>query len=253
MMRRIVAIARWTLVEMMRERVLYVVVLFAAVLVASSAVLTPLAPGAQRKVVIDFGLAAIDLLGVLVILLSGSTLIRREMDRRSLDVLLAKPLSRLEYLLGKCLGLVGTLLLLVAGMLLLFIVVLEVTGFGFEPRYLYAILGSTLQILVIASIAVLFSTFTSPTLGALFTLGLFVAGSLVEHVLDMAAGGPSAVLLERLRWFVPAVSLFNFRADVLYGLPIGSDRLLAASSYAVLYAMTALYLASLIFRRRDLR
>jgi len=187
---------------MLRERVLYVVVLFAGLLVTSSAVLTPLAPGAQRKVVIDFGLASIDLLGVLVILLSGASLIRREMDRRSLDVLLSKPLTRLEYLLGKCLGLVGTLFILIAAMLGLFVLVMELTGFGFELRYLYAVLGSALTVIVVASIVLLFSTFTSPTLAALFTLGLFVAGSLVEQVLQMSAGSPSGELLQHLRWLL---------------------------------------------------
>jgi ABC-type transport system involved in multi-copper enzyme maturation permease subunit len=227
--------------------------MFAGLLVASSAILTPLTPGAQRKVVVDFGLAAIDLLGVLVILLSGSTLIRREMDRRSLDVLLVKPMSRLEYLVGKCLGLVGSLLCLILGMLALFVVVLEVTGFGFEMRYLVAILGTVLEVLVIASIAVLFSTFTSPTLGALFTLGLFVAGSLMEHVLQMSVGSPSAALLQHMRWLVPAVSLFNFRTEVLHAIPISLDRVLAAISYALLYSLTLLYAASLIFRKRDMR
>lgn len=253
MLQRVCAVAWWTAVEMLRERVMYVVVMFAALLVASSAILTPLTPGAQRKVVIDFGLAAIDLLGILIILLSGSALIRRDMDRRSLDVLLVKPMTRLEYLLGKCLGLVGSLLVLISGMLALFVVVMEVTGFGFEMRYMYAILGTVLEVLVIASIAVLFSTFTSPTLGALFTLGLFVAGSLVEHVLQMSAGSPSAELLQRLRWFVPAVSLFNFRSEVLHAIPISLDRVLAAASYAILYSLTLLYAASLIFRKRDLR
>jgi Cu-processing system permease protein len=253
MLRRIGSVARWTIVEMLRERVLYVVVMFAGLLVASSAVLSPLAPGAQRKVVIDFGLASIDLLGVLVILLSGSTLIRREMDRRSLDVLLTKPLTRLEYLLGKCLGLVGSLSILIVVMLGLFALVMEITGFGFEARYLYAVLGSVLTVLVVASIVVLFSTFTSPTLAALFTLGLFVAGSLMEHVLEMSAGSPSEALLQRLRWLIPAISVFNFRSDVLFGVPISADRLLAACSYAILYSMTTLYFASLVFRKRDLR
>ena len=65
MLQRVWTIARWTLVELLRERVLYVVLLFIAVLVGSSAVMSPLAPGAQKKVVVDLGLAGIETLGIL--------------------------------------------------------------------------------------------------------------------------------------------------------------------------------------------
>jgi len=253
MLFRIWTMAYWTAVEMLRERVLYVVLLFVVLLVASSSILTPLAPGAQRKVVIDFGLAAIDILSVLVILLSGATLIRRDIDRRCLDVLLARPLSRLEYLFGKCLGVVITLAILMTVMTGIFALTLQTSGFGWEWSYLQAILASVLQTLVVASLAVLFSTFTSPTLAALFTLALFVAGHLTESILKMAAGSASAAALERLTWLVPALGLFNLRGDVVYGVDVPLQRLLVIAAYAGLYAVTALYASALVFRRRDLR
>jgi len=253
MMGRAITIGRYTMLEMLRERVLYVVLLFAAVLVASSTVLTPLAPGAQQKVVVDLGLAAIDTLGILVILLSGSSLVRREMDRRSLDILLTKPITRLEYLAGKWLGLVATLLVLTMGMTLILASSLEVCGFGWKARYLEAILGSSLQMLVIASIAVLFSTFTSPTLAALFTLALFVGGSLSEGMLRTVHAQGGNAILEWLSLGLPSLGLFNLRGQAVHGISIGSDHFAIAASYALLYATTALYLAAQLFRRRDFR
>lgn len=253
MLQRVCTLARWTCVEMLRERVLYVVLLFIVALVASSSILTALAPGAQRKVVVDFGLAAIDILGVLVILLSGAALVRRDIERRALDVLLARPLSRLEYLFGKCLGMVATLLCLLVVMTGIFALSLQTSGFGWKATYLWAIAGSALQLVVLSSIAVLFSTFTSPTLSALFTLALFVAGNLSQSILKFAAGSASAVALEKLTWLVPALGLFNLRGDVVYDVEIGFGRIWNILAYALLYAFTALYAASLIFRRRDFR
>jgi len=130
---RVVTLARWTLVEALRERILYVVLVFVGVLVASSCVLTPLAPGAQRKVVIDFGLACMDIVGVLVILLTGCGLVRREIERRSLEIILTRPVSRLEYLIGKWLGLVATLVVLVAVMSVAFAIMLRVSGVTLRP------------------------------------------------------------------------------------------------------------------------
>jgi ABC-type transport system involved in multi-copper enzyme maturation permease subunit len=253
MMRRILALARWTTVEMLRERILYVVLLFAVVLVASSCVLTPLAPGAQRKVVADFGLASIDLLGVLVILLSGAALVRREIDRRSLDVILCRPVSRLEYLLGKCLGLMATLVVLVAAMTLVLALTLAISGFGWHMVYLKAIAATVLGLLVIASLAVLFSTFTSPTLAALFTLALFAAGNLTDTVVRLSGDATLHQLVRASRVVVPALGLFNLRAAVVHGLPVPAAQLVAATAYALAYSLAVLYVASLVFRRRELR
>jgi ABC-type transport system involved in multi-copper enzyme maturation permease subunit len=106
--------------------------------------------------------------------------VRREIERRTLDVILARPVSRLEYLMGKCLGLVATLAVLIVAMTVILALTLQLTGFGWQPRYLIAIGATGLELLVMASLAVLFSTVTSPTLAALFTLGLFAAGHLAE-------------------------------------------------------------------------
>lgn len=253
MMRRILTLARWTAVEMLRERILYVVLLFAAVLVGSSCVLTPLAPGAQRKVVADFGLASLDLLAVLVVLLSGCSLLRREIERRTLDVILTRPVSRLEYLVGKCLGLVATLAVLLVAMTAVLAAMLALSGFGWKAAYLQAIFASALGLVVVASLAVFFSTFTSPTLAALFTLALFAAGHLSETVLRLAGTGAAGGVVAAVRWCVPALGLFDLRGEVVHGVPVPEGQLAAAAAYALLYALTVLYLASLVFRRRELR
>lgn len=253
MLSRLWTLVRWTAVEALRERILYIVLLFAVVLVTSSCILTPLAPGAQRKVVADFGLACIDALGVLVVLLSGAGLVRREIERRTLEIILTRPVTRLEYLIGKCLGLVATLCVLVVAMTAVFAVTLRVSGFGWHNGYLLAVGATALELLVVASLAVLFSTFTSPTLASLFTLGLFAAGHLAETVMRLSGAGVLQNVVRASRVLVPALGLFDLRAEVVHGVQVPHTQLVAAFAYALLYALTALYVASLVFRRRELR
>jgi len=253
MLSRIVTLARFTLVEALRERILYVVLLFIGVLVASSCVLTPLAPGAQRKVVIDFGLACIDVLGVLVVLLSGCGLVRREIERRSLEVILTRPVSRFEYLIGKWLGLVVTLAVLVAIMSVTFAVMLHVSGVAWRVDFALAIVGSLLGLVVVASLAVLFSTFTSPTLAAFFTLALFAAGHLQDTIVRLAGDPALARVAAVVRWLVPGLSVFDIRTEVVHNVHVPGAQLAGGVAYALLYATATLYLASLLFRRRELK
>lgn len=252
-MYRVLTIARWTVTELLRERILYVALLFVVVLVAGSCVLTPLAPGAQRKVVADFGLASIDILGVLVILLSGCGLVRREIERRSLEVLLCKPLSRLEYLLGKCLGLFSTLCALVLVMTVLFAFMALVSGFGWRMQFLWAIAATLFELLIVASLAVLFSVLTSPTLAALFTLALFAAGHLQDTIVRLAHNDTVDRISNAVRWLVPSLEVFDVRAEVVYGVAIPHGQVVGGAAYAALYAVTAVFLASVVFRRKELK
>ena len=253
MLRRTWILARWTLTELLRERVLYIALLFVGLLVVGSSVLTPLAPGAQRKVVADFALASIDALGVLVIVLSGCGLVRRDIERRSLDVLLCKPVSRLEYLVGKCLGLFASLAALVVLMTVLFFVVVRATGGIFAPAYSWAIVATLLELLVMASIAVFFSTVTSPMLAAFFTLALFAAGHLQETLVRLANNPTISDIAAMVRWLVPALDLYDVRAEVVHGVHIPPGQLEGGAAYAAAYALSALYLASLVFRRKELK
>ncbi len=253
MLWRVLVLARWTLTEALRERILYVVLLFVGVLVAGSCVLTPLAPGAQGKVVADFGLACIDALGVLVILLSGCGLVRRDIERRTLEAVLCRPVTRLEYLAGKCLGLFATLCVLVAVMTAVFALLVHVSGFRWGPEYLQAIGATLLGLLIVASLAVLFSTFTSPTLAAFFTLALFAAGHLQETILRLAHSSALDRVAGVVRWLVPPLSLYDVRSAAVYGVAIPPGQFVAGAAYAALYAVTALTLAALLFQRKELK
>src|SRR5262245_25247460 len=104
-LRRVAAVAANTFRESVRERVLYNLVLFAVLMTLSSLLLGQLSVRQDEKIVKDLGLASIDVFGTLIAMFIGVGLIRKEIERRSLYPLLAKPLSRAEFLLGHVLGL----------------------------------------------------------------------------------------------------------------------------------------------------
>jgi len=115
-MRRALAITRNTVREVLRERVVLVLGLFGLALAVGAQGLSPLALGEGRRIVIDFGLAGASLLATLLAIFLGSTLLHKELDRRTIYAVMAKPIRREEFLLGKFLGLWATTGLLLAGM-----------------------------------------------------------------------------------------------------------------------------------------
>lgn len=256
MVARVAAVARSTFLESVRDRVFYLLALFGLVLIGSSTVLSPLTIGAQAKIVLDVGLAALLLFGLLVAVLVGSNMVRKEIDRRTITTILAKPVGRREYLLGKYCGLSLTLTVMVAGMLLLLLVGIAVTPAEFSPRLLAAAYLTLLELLLINAAVLLFSTFVSPALSASFTLALFGIGHLSQDLLEFGrvVGGEGQARLARLAYhLVPDLEIFNVRGAVVHGDPVAATHVLLASVYALCWVGLLVLAAGSIFSRRELR
>src|SRR5713101_3262266 len=175
---RINAIALNTFREAIRNRILYVLLVFAVVMISFSQILSLLTVGSEEKIIKDFGLASIDVFGVLTSVFIGVGLVSREIERRTVYTLLAKPIHRFEFVLGKYGGLVITLLVNTTVMALWFFLVLALKGM-FDPRLVLAVLLLYLQFLLITAIAVFFSCLSSPILSSVLTLALYVIGHLL--------------------------------------------------------------------------
>lgn len=255
-MTRVAAVAQSTFRETVRDRIFYLVGLFGLVLVGSSAVLSPLTIGAQGKIVLDVGLGSLLLFGLLVAVMVGSTMVRKEIDRRTITTILAKPVGRREYLLGKYCGLSLTLTVMVGMMLLVFLAAIALTPAEFSPRLLAAVYLVLLELLLLNAAVLLFSTFVSPTLAAVFTLALFGVGHLSEDILEFGRvmGGSWQARLSSLLYHVlPNLEVFNVRGAVVHGDAVATSHLLLATVYAVGYGGLLVILAGAIFRRRELR
>ncbi len=170
MIERIGALALSTFRETVRDRIFYLVAVFGFVMLASTAVLSPLNVGAQGKIMSDVGLASMVLFGLVVSVFVGSAMVRKEMDKGTIVTILAKPVGRREYILGKFLGLNLTLVSMLAVMGLVFLLMLFLAPGTFSFRFLNAFYLSFLELMLLNAVVIFFSTCVSPILAAVFTL-----------------------------------------------------------------------------------
>ena len=255
-MTRLGAIARNTVREVARERVVLVLGLFGLGLVASSQVLAPLALGEGRKVVTDFGLAGASILATLLAIVLGSSLLHKELDRRTIYAVMAKPLRRSEFLLGKFAGLWASAASLFAAMIAMTLALVALR-YGAAPWH---VLGSFVlslsELFIVTAVVVFFSSFTTPMLTAFFTAATLLAGHFAEDLHYFGTHGASAwiaAVTESAYWLLPHLELFNARGLAAHGIPVDGARLAFAGAYAALYAGALLVAASAIFERREFR
>jgi ABC-type transport system involved in multi-copper enzyme maturation permease subunit len=251
---KIGAIAGITFKEAKRDRILYLLFFFAAVGIVASRVLAVLTVGDRIKIIKDVGLASISIFGVLMAILIGTGLVYKEIDKKTIYTLLAKPLHRAEFILGKFLGLVLTLFVMTAAMTVIFLAIVYAHTLKVETGLLVAVVYIFLELVLITAVAILFSSFSTPILSSLFALGFYLIGHLswgLELILKKMQPGSGRSLARALSMILPDLENFNFKTEVVHGLPIPPGIPLSAFFYGVCYTAFILGLAVLIFRRRD--
>jgi ABC-type transport system involved in multi-copper enzyme maturation permease subunit len=250
---RLLAVAGNTFRETVRERVLYNLVFFALVMTAAGLLLAQLSIRQEEKIIKDIGLAAMELFGTLIAVFIGVGLVSKEIERRSLYPLLAKPLTRDELYLGKFAGLCFTLLVNVSVMTGGLYLTLLATGKRADPLLLAAVYPILLGLTLVVAVAMLFSTLTSSTLAAVLTVGVVIAGrfaDVVRNLREVAPGVP-AWLVQVIYGILPNFRNFDYKDRVAYGDPVPTAVLGFASLYAAAYVTILLALGLLSFRSRD--
>lgn len=250
---RVAAVAANTFRETVRERVLYNLLVFAILMILSGLFLGQLSIYQEKKIVQDLGLAAMELFGNLIAAFIGVGLVSKEIERRSLYPLLAKPLSREELLLGKFLGLAYTLFVNLAVMTAGLYGTLFLTQARLNPHLLKAVYAMYLSLLLVVALALLLSTLASSTFAAVGTLCLMIAGrytDVVQNMRDVAPHTPRW-LVEGLYHVLPNLRSFDLKDHVVYGDPVTPVMLGWITAYAFSYVVVVLGLATLAFRSRD--
>ena len=255
---RIASIAFNTFREAVRDRVLYNLIVFALLLVGSALLFGQISIGIERIVLVNLGLTAVSLFGMVIAIFIGIGLVSKEIDKRTLYTVLARPVRRWEFILGKFCGLVGTLVVNTFFMALGFFAALlyQVGHFGRTDVYLLvAIYFIILSFVVVTSLALLFSSFSSPLLSAVFAFSLFVIGTFAEDLRSFAAmaHGLTRWLAGGLAYLVPNFAALNVIGSVAHSQPVSGTLILYNTLYAMVYAAAALAGAGLIFERRNLK
>ena len=258
-MNRVLNVAHNTFREAVRDRVLYNLVLFALLMIASAVLAGQISMDIETVVMVSLGLSAISLIGLLIAVSTGVGLVSKEIDKRTLHALLAKPLRRWEFLLGKFLGLVLTLAVNTAAMaagLFLALLFVKHSIVRSDSIVLVAVYFILLKLMLVVALAMLFSCFTSPLLAILFTGGLYVAGLFVSELRSLQ----STNLTPEMQKFFAVVSylLPNFgNYDVMgaaaHARSIAGSLILHNTLYTILYCAILLCSAAAIFSHKDLK
>ncbi len=255
---RVIAIAANTFRETIRNKVLYAILAFALLVIGLTFFLADLSVGDLARIILDVGLASIHIFGVVMAVFIGITLVSHEVDRKTVYLILSKPVPRWEFIVGKALGLSLTLALttFVMAFLLFLVNAGYQHGGGARADIFVAALGIYMELVLLICLASFFSTFTTPVLSAIFTLSMFVIGHVTKDLLLFGGRSPSTAVkgaAQVLFYLLPNLENFNWKNEVAYG----GVRLLAvvppAAGYLVAYAAAVLVLACLVFSRKDFK
>lgn len=258
-MSRVLIVAANTFREAVRDRVLYNLVFFALLMIAAAVVVGQISVAIENEVMISLGLSAVSLIGLLIAIFTGVGLVSKEIDKRTLHAVLAKPLRRWEFLLGKFTGLVVTLAVntvaMAAGLFLAMLFVKHSMVRG-DAAVLVAVYLILLKLALVVALAMLFSCFTSPLLAILFTAGIYVAGLSVSQLRSLQSTHLDAQtqrLFSVLSYMLPNFENFDVMSAAAHGRAIPGSLVLHATLYSLLYCAIVLIAAVVIFSRKDLK
>jgi Cu-processing system permease protein len=258
-MRRAGIVALNTFREAVRDRVLYSLVFFALLMMVAAIVVGQISIGIEESVIVSLGLSAISVIGLLISVFLGVALVSKEMEKRTLYALLAKPVRRWEFLLGKFGGLVLTLAVNTAAMALGLLLVLLYVRHSLErsdAAVLVAVYFILLKLALIVALTLLFSCYTTPLLAILFTAGLYIVGLYVQELrnlpMDVMSPG-TAAFTKWLSYLLPNFENFNVMAMAAHGRAVPGALILQNTLYAIVYCTMVLAAASVVFSRRNLK
>jgi ABC-type transport system involved in multi-copper enzyme maturation permease subunit len=257
--RRLLAIARNAFREAVRDRVLYNLVLFVLLLTGGAIFLGELSAAQESKIIVDMGLSAMLLFGAFIAIFVGVGLVYKEIERRTVYAIFAKPVGRGEFLVGKYLGLCLTLALNVAVMGAGVSLALLYTHKGYDPLVLNiwpAVALIYVELMILTAVAILFSTFSSPALSALLTFGVFIIGHFSADLKTFAASlgsQGSKIFFGALYYLLPNLSNYSYITPAGHGVTPTPGAFLASVAYGLAYIAVLLAAATLIFSRRNFK
>ena len=255
---RVAHIASNTFREAVRDRVLYNLIAFALLLSGAAILVGQVSIDIEKLVVINLGLTAVSLFGVIIAIFIGIGLVSKEIEKRTLYTVLSRPVRRWEFIVGKFFGLAGTLVVNTFFMAIGVFSALFYVSHKFiraDGLILIALYFIVLEFLIVCSLALLFSSFSTPLLSAVFAFSLFVVGCFAEDLRNFAAmaHGVSRGFATGAAYLVPNFSAFNVISSIAHEQPVAAQLILHNTLYALFYAAMALSGAVLIFEYRDLK
>ena len=268
-MNSVIAIALNTFRETVRDRVLYAFLIFAVILTFAGIVLGTLSVGQSVRVLEDIGLFTISTIGGVIAIFVGTNLVFKELDKRTIYLIFTKPIRRWQFILGKFLGL-SLCILIITALMGGFLMVLTLANGApaSSMSNLLAAVGSVyLELLLVIALATFFSTFATPLMSVIFTIGLWICGHLGQSLMSlgsMSESGAVKVLFAVIYYALPDLGkLTELRFELITppaagawspGAVVGHfgvETLLLLTTYVLGYVVLLLSLGTLIIERRE--
>jgi len=258
MISRLSAITFNTFREAVRDRVLYNLIIFALLLVATAPLFSQISLGIEKLILVNAGLSAISIFGIIIAIFIGIGLVSKEIEKKTLYTILSRPVRRWEFIAGKYFGLLMTLVVnaffMTAGFYLALLIVSRGLAMD-DARLLIAIYFIILEFFIVTAVTLLFSSFSTPIFAAIFAFALFAIGTFSEDLHNFAslAHGVTKWLATGAAYLVPNFATLNVISQVAHSESISAKLVLFNTVYALLYSLTAVVIAIVIFGRRNLK
>ena len=252
-MSKILVIAKNTFREAIRDRILYAILGFALLFIISTIFLASISLGEDLKIIRDFGLAGIYLFGTLIAIFLGTWLIYKEIEKQTVYVVLSKPISTFEFILGKFLGLFTAVALCIFLMATVYLSLVAVKGGGFDSLGLLAIIFQLLEIMIFISLTIMFSSFARPFAAMIYSVLILYIGHSLTLLVKFALknGGIFKYITVIIYYLLPNLEKFNIRNLVIHNQSVSLLQFFAALAYAVFYSAILLFLANSALKRQE--
>ncbi|MBH8566584.1 ABC transporter permease subunit [Nostoc sp. CENA67] len=254
---KIFVIAKNVFQEVVRDRILYVIGFYAVILAVAIRVLPEFSASTENKMFLDFGMVAMSVITLVIAIFVGTGLVNKEIEKRTVLVLIAKPVSRSEIISGKFLGLLAVLAVLVATMTTIYLIFLQ---FGNIPHQRASILIAAaflfLQLSLIAAVAITFGVLTSSLLAITLTFAVYLMGNITQDIVKFGRLTRNEVIelfAQILYLIIPDLSRLDFKNEAVYGLQALPDltALITNVVYGLFYSVMLLAIAIYIFSKRE--
>ena len=250
------AICLNTFRETVRDKVFILLVVFALIMIVASRIFGFLSVGQEIKIVKDLGLGSISVFSLLVAIFVGTTLVHKEIDKRTVYTIISKPIHRYQFIIGKYAGLNLTILVNMVVMSVFFYLSVRLMRGTWSLDLGLAILLIYVEVMMVTGLALLFSTFASPTLSAVFTFLSYVAGHLSNDLKFFGEQSENILVnitTVGLYYVLPNLSKFNVKNEAVHGFAIPAGFYICSIVYGLLYCAMLVIVSSFIFERKNLK
>ena len=252
---RVLTIANNGFQEVIRDRILYFIGFFSLLLILATKLIPEIAAGTHEKILLDFGIGSIAILNVIVAIFIGTNTINKEIEKRTLLMLIPKPISRAELILGKHLGLTAVLAVTIAIMMAIYLGMLSLSDIAYPAQALIiSALYLLLELALLVSVAILFGVFTSSILATLLSFGVYLMGHFSQDLVELGKLSKNESieqLTTNLYLVLPDLSRLDLKNEAVYGLLPNTTELLTHGLYGILYTALLLSISMIIFAQKE--